>query len=660
MSSNLLPKNIDGLELLEKQNSSIALTDENLVVIWYNQNFKNNCSANRIKGVNLNTLFGVRLPENFEEKLPNKSFVIPHPDTGNNLVITRLKSDKKGSGKGFLVELVPIVDKSLDHHDKKLLQQSIRFQTELQNVLVLLVKENQLSLVAEEILTRCVELTASDLGIIVFQDDNEIKDFLYSDVEKIIKNRSDVEKSITHDSSFVNKWLGINRRPLLAINQFNNIGFGITQVLDIESACISPCFFEDKLLAKLLVAKKEGSYSSIEINIIEQFSTLLSFAISNIKTRELNNALESRLLQAQKLETIGKLSSGMAHDFGNILSSIFGSINLLRNRVPDTENVARLIDNIETCSVRARDLTKGLLSFGKPTAKRKELVLLNFLLDELIKVIGQTFPRNLTFATSVGKNLYNILGNATEIYQILLNLCVNAQEAIDGRGEIKLSAKNITIDDSNIMMYPLLSRGNYVMLSVSDSGVGINEEDISKIFDPYFSTKQKETGSGLGLYVSYGIIKAHNGHIEVSSIKRKGTTFDVFLPAYEPHKVDKTSIANKIILLADDEIMLSDLLTELLELNGYNVIKVSSGEEVIKVLTEEIKADLLIIDYNMPAMNGLECIAEIRRLEFDMPIILSSGSLKIEETDIDEHKINGKLAKPYDFETMLSTIQKLI
>jgi signal transduction histidine kinase/CheY-like chemotaxis protein len=406
---------------------------------------------------------------------------------------------------------------------------------------------------------------------------------------------------------------------------------------------------------------KKNSFTREQIKLLEQFSTLLTFIISNIRTRELNTTLEGRLLQAQKLETIGKLSSGMAHDFGNLLSSIFGSVNLLRKRVDQTDNIQKLIDNIENCSVRARDLTKGLLSFGKPTPKRKELVKPHQLLNEITKIVTQTFPKTVTLTEEIDTQLYDIVGNGTEIYQVLLNLCVNAKEAINEKGNIKISAKNITIDENNIVFLPLLQNGNYVRFSVTDDGVGIDENHLTKIFDPYFSTKVKDTGSGLGLYVSYGIIKAHNGIIDVTSKLGSGTTFDVYIPAFEPPKEKKTEPGEKIILLADDEPMLGELLSELLETNGYSVIKVSSGTEVLKVLTEEIKVDLAIIDYNMPGLTGLETIAEIRKLNFDIPIIISSGSMWVnEEVDLSAYKIDGQLQKPYEFVAMLAMIRKFI
>jgi signal transduction histidine kinase/CheY-like chemotaxis protein len=660
MSDELIRK-YSSKDLLELQNTSVALADKSFKVFWFNKSFKKDIGSGKIKGASLKSLFNINTPDKQSTKASSKSFVVPLSEKNKNIVITPIYAKSKKNEDAFLIELLPIVDsESQFSAEQEKLKRNLLFQNDLQSLLVLLVREKSISSIAEEILSRCVNITNSDFGIIAFHSGKEVENFIYIDPSNHIINKIEVEKSIKSNSSFINKWLEINKRPLLALNQHNNIGYGLAQVLNCESLCISPSYFVNDLIAKILVGKKNGTYSSLDIADIEQFSILLSFAISNIETRELNTALESRLLQAQKLETIGKLSSGMAHDFNNLLSSIFGSLHLLRNRVPELQSVSKLIDNIENCSVRARDLTKGLLSFGKPTAKRKEIVMPNLLLNELAKVVSQTFPTAIVLEERIEENLHSILGNSTEIYQILLNLCVNAKEAIDKKGEIILSAQNIRIDDSNITSFPLLDRGKYVKFSVSDNGTGISEEHLSRIFDPYFSTKQKETGSGLGLYVTYGIIKAHKGHVDVTSKKELGTTFDVYLPVFEPKNIENNEVKNKMIMLADDEEMLSDLLSEMLESTGYYVIKVRSGEEVLKVLTEELKIDLLIIDYNMPEMNGLDCIAELRKLNFSLPVILSSGSLQFEDSDLKKYKVNSKLQKPYEFETMLATIKKLI
>ncbi len=643
-------------ELLEQNGSGLAIADKDKIILWSNKKFKKTTGIARLKGRGIESIFKDIHASNFDKLKEDKSLELLLPSIDNNLKIIPLRSKNKLDGFVLSIQKSSKIARSLSGETT---QKNLLFQKEFQNILALLVKEKSLDTLSQSILNSCIKISDSNFGIIVFHEENKKYEFLFNDPNRQLKNQAEIKKEITVNYSFIIKWLGINKRSLIALNKTNNIGFNLTRVLQSEALVISPCFFNNELLATIIIGGNEN-YNSLDINHIEQFAALLSFAVSNIRTRELNAALENRLLQSQKLETIGKLTSGMAHDFSNLLSSIFGSLNLLKKRVPESENIYRLLDNIENCSIRAKDLTKGLLSYGKPTPKRKELIKPNSLLSEISKVIFQTFPKKLSFETNIEDNLYDILGNGTEIYQILLNLSVNAKEAIVDKGTIYLSAKNITVNEKNMINYPLLDKGNYVNFTVRDTGSGIDEENLQKIFDPYFSTKQKESGSGLGLYVTYGIIKAHKGHIEVSSTINEGTSFDVFLPAFEISHTEKTPPSEKIILLADDEIMLRDLLAELLESNGYNVIKVATGVEALKVLTEEIKVDLVIIDYSMPEMNGLDCVSQIRKLKFVMPIILSTGSLSLEK-DFNPKKmgINSLLSKPYEFDTMLATIQQL-
>lgn len=637
-------------KLLESEDSGLIIADNNLKIIWYNKKIKELTPLPRIKGKSLKTLF-----ENFtyDKDRPNND-ICEFKEKNNSVFVEVLKNAK--SVDGYFVKVIP------DYSIKQNSASDDSFINELQKIFTLLIKENSLPKLSNEILNKCVYLSKSYFGIIVYNNPSGKNkyDFIILDPAEYIQNFNDIKKDIESNFSFLNRWLKANNKSLVGNKSPNNLASNLSKLLRADSVILSPCFFDKNHIATIIVGKTKGVYTSTEINVVDQFAALLSFAITNIRSRELNTALENRLLQAQKLETIGKLSSGMAHDFSNLLSSIFGSLNLLRKRVPDSENIAKLIDNIENCSIRAKDLTKGLLSFGKPTSKRKELIKPNLLLSEISKVVTHTFPKTILFDSNIDEGLYDILGNGTEVYQVLLNLCVNAKEAIGKNGVIRLSGKNIQINKSNNADYPLLNPGNYVWFSVQDNGYGIDEENILKIFDPYFSTKVKETGSGLGLYVTYGIIKAHSGEVQVSSQVGEGTIFDVFIPAYEPTKSKKVE-EEKIILLAEDEIMLSDLLTELLESAGYNVIKVYNGEEVLRVLTEEIQVDMVIMDYNMPEMSGIECAEKIRKLNLHMPIILSSGSQSI-ETNLEAKKagITSFVNKPYEFDTLLQTINKLI
>jgi len=650
-------------EMIFGENAPVAITDGSLKITWFNSAFKNYFTSPRLKGKTLASLLksvGIEEEIGSAFKKPTSIKIL---QINKELYITPIFSQtKKNNPDHYKLEIVgSTVEEKNKISSEKLSKANVDFRNELQNILTLLVKENSIDKLSSEILTKAVNLTNSQIGIITFLSDGSEIEFKYLDPQNIVSDKSAVQKTIHSDFKFITKWLLLNKSSLLATNEKNNIARNLSLSTGCNNLIISPCIFEDKLIATLIVGKTNNANSDDDVKLVEQFATLLTFIISNIRTRDLNTALENRLLQAQKLETIGKLSSGMAHDFGNLLSSIFGSLNLLRKRVDQSENVLRLIDNIENCSVRARDLTKGLLSFGKPTPKRKELVKPHQLLNEISKIVTQTFPGTITLTEEINNELYDIVGNGTEIYQVILNLCVNAKEALNEKGNIKISAKNITIDENNIAFLPLLQTGNYVKFSVTDDGVGIEETHLTKIFDPYFSTKIKDTGSGLGLYVSYGIIKAHNGIIDVTSRPGDGTTFDVYIPSFEPPKETKVEPGEKIILFADDEPMLGELLAELLETNGYSVIKVTSGNEALKVLTEEIKVDLAIIDYNMPGLSGLDTIAEIRKLNLGIPIILSSGSMWVnQEADISKYKIDGQLNKPYEFEAMLATIRKFV
>lgn len=638
-------------KLLEQIDQPLAIADNNQKIIWYNQNFKSILGNVRIKGRSFVNLLN-SLIDNFDKNLLNTSDTSVHIDNyGTALTIKDLRTDKKLDGYILKIE------------DRKPQASSADIQNEISSSLNLITKEKSLDNLLQSFLKKSIAISAANFGFIVIHSETDKDEFYIDAPQNKIEEFNDLEKEISSDLIFITKWLKTNKRSLSATNAPNNLGFNLTRILGSQSLLISPAFSENKLLATVIIGKTKGHFENSAVQNVEFYSTLISVALSLHSTRGLSEAIEKRLMQSQKLETIGKLASGMAHDFSNLLASILGSTNLLRKRVPENEKTTKFLDNIDNCSFRAQGLIKGLLSFGKPTQDVQELIKPNFLLSEISKVITQTFPKKITFKTDISEDLNNILGNGTQIYQVLLNLCVNAKESMEGEGEITLHGHNFIVDEENIIEHPHLNKGNYVLFSVKDTGSGISEDNLRKIFDPYFSTKKKESGSGsgLGLFVSYGIIKTHGGHIEVSSIFGAGTKFEVFIPAYEPVKKAKISQTNKIILLAEDEEMLSELLSELLESNGYNVIKVVNGIEVLKVLTEEIKVDLAIIDYNMPEMNGIDCIKNIRKLNLDIPVILSSGSLKPQNSsDIKSLGIDEILPKPYEFETLVKTIQKLI
>ena len=452
----------------------------------------------------------------------------------------------------------------------------------------------------------------------------------------------------------------------------NNSYLKITyQSGDFESELLNSFSSKEILIKKLSLSNKisgyvicgkfENSVFKFQSEVFEKTLLMFEFTAENILEKKINSELAGKLLQAQKLETVGKLASGMAHDFNNLLSSIFGSLDLLKKKLSDCNDVKYLLENIESCSTRAADLSKGLLSYGKPTSKRKLPVRSFDLLNEIVSVFSQSIPENIKFNYQIESELPQFLGNSTEIYQVILNLCINSKEAIKDYGEIFLRAESLEISKSGKQNFPMLESGKYIKISVKDSGEGISKENLQNIFEPYFSTKKKETGGGLGLYMVYGIIKAHNGFIDVKSKPGEGTQFDVYLPVYFENAGVQIPASEKIIVLADDEIMLRDILAELLESSDYHVLCVQDGKEALQLLTEEIKADLLIIDMNMPVMDGLTCVKKLRESGGEIPVVLSSGNdTENIKDELNILKISAVLTKPYEFDFLFEEIKKII
>ena len=638
-----------------------TIVDNQKKISSFNPEFKKAFKEKRLKGRKIIDLFAV--DENDLDNLNEKDspVVISDKKGTNSFYLLALYHNHKKigysiSGISNLPQNIPI-----DDAEKKF--EKPHFQKEWESILSLLIQDISLEDLTDEILKRSTNLTHCSWGMVIFNEETSRQqtEFRLLDKDKLIRDKESLIPEIISNLSYIIEWFRINKKPLnVTHNEKDKIAEGILREENIENFIMVPCTVENNIIAVLILAKTKGIFSSSEINNIEQLASAFAFAMSFTIAKKLNTTLENKLLQSQKLETIGKLAGGMAHDLNNLLSSIFGSLNLLKKRLSERQDVFYLLDNIENCSVRAADLTKGLLNYGKPTPKRKTLIRPAELMHELIKVILQTFPGNIKIEHIIDEDLYDVMGNSTEIYQVLLNLCINAKEAIKGNGQITIEAKNFLVDEKNSFDFPLLHKGRYACFSVADTGEGISEDNLSKIFDPYFSTKKKDTGSGLGLYVTYGIVKAHNGQIEVTSKLKEGTRFDIYIPSYEKPKAAKVK-TEKIILLADDEIMLRDLLAELLESYDYQVICVQNGKDVIKVLTEEIKVDLLIVDYNMPEMDGIKCINKIKELNIKVPIILSTGSTSAKnDLEIGKLHVDFILTKPYEFEEMLLLVQKLI
>lgn len=370
--------------------------------------------------------------------------------------------------------------------------------------------------------------------------------------------------------------------------------------------------------------------------------------------------LQEQLNRAQKLESIGNLASGIAHDLNNIFTPILMGIQVIKNQVQD-ESLKHTISIIEDSAKRGSDLVKQILSFVRGGVKEKIPIKIENIIRDLEKLMRETFPKNIDIKVEISENLHHILGDPTSINQVLLNLCVNAKDAMPNGGVLTIKAENVYIDEDYAKWNPMSKVGDHVVITVADTGIGIPKDIMDKIFDPYFTTKG-EKGTGLGLSMVYTIVKEHGGFINVYSEEGKGTVFKVYIPAISNHKKEEEArkeISGKkiYVLVVEDEKHIREIVKDMLERNNFNVLLAENGKEAMKILEENKELiSLAIVDYNLSDMKGDVLIGKIKAMLPELKIILMSGL--IENGKINNIPADGYLKKPFKKEELLKVIEE--
>ena len=379
--------------------------------------------------------------------------------------------------------------------------------------------------------------------------------------------------------------------------------------------------------------------------------------------------LEAQLQQAHKMESIGTLAGGIAHDFNNIIGIIVGNTELAIDDVPEWNPARQNLEEIRTASLRARDVVKQILAFSRQSAQELKPVRIGPIIIESLQLVRSSIPTTIQIHQDISAESDTIRANPTQINQILINLCTNAAHAMRDKGGIlEVNLENVTINKNASTNYHDIPLGEYVRLTVKDTGRGIDPENLKRIFDPYFTTKKVGEGSGMGLAVVHGIVKSHFGNIAVSSTEGKGTTFHVLLPCTEDKHDKETHVSAEIprgndrILLVDDEEAMVDAIKPMLERLGYQVAARTSSIEALEAFrANSDKYDLVITDYTMPNMTGIELTKKLLRLRPDIPIILCTGfSEQINEEKAKEKGIQAFLMKPIVMHEMANSIRKVL
>lgn len=378
---------------------------------------------------------------------------------------------------------------------------------------------------------------------------------------------------------------------------------------------------------------------------------------------------EEHLFRAQRMESIGTLAGGIAHDLNNILSPIMMAVDMLRLKTIDDDS-ARWIGMIKKNTERGADLVKQVLTFARGMAGERIRVQPKHIVKEIVGVLRETLPKSIALDFEIDPDLWTISADPTQIHQVLLNVCINARDAMPAGGRLTIAASNAFVDESYARMNIEAEPGSYVMLSVSDTGTGMSPKIVKRIFDPFFTTKDVGKGTGLGLAIAMTIVKGHSGFMNVYSEVGKGSRFSIYLPSAEVARKDRRVKAGsalprgngELVLIVDDEENIREVTEATLKQFGYTSLAAADGSDALAIYKERRnRIGAVITDIAMPNMDGPTLVRSLRELDPKIKIIAMSGLLNEEQAaELKELGVRDFLLKPFTAETLLKTISAVI
>lgn len=454
--------------------------------------------------------------------------------------------------------------------------------------------------------------------------------------------------------------------------------FLLVPVADLYQNPMDRIKFNDKMLQygyvrneELHLKKKDGTpfIASVSVVAVKDEKGQIKYYDGVIEDVSERSQLESQLQQAQKMEAIGTLAGGIAHDFNNILAAILGYTELA---ILDLTGQSKAKKNLELSlksAYRARDLISQILAFSRQGKTELKPVRIDPLINEALKMLRSTLPTTIEIRHLIQKDTGYIHADPTQIHQVLLNLCTNASYAMrEEGGLLDIGLTSVEIDEDTAKLHSHLQPGPYLKLSVGDTGKGMDPEIVEKIFDPYFTTKQKGEGTGLGLAVVHGIVKSHGGVLSLGSEPGKGTVFNIFFPIVKTKTEPEISIEKPLkqgherILFVDDEVIIADMGKKMLTKLGYTVDTETSSLRALELFgNQPDRYDLIMTDMTMPKMTGDKLAREILAIRPDIPIILCTGySDRISEEKAREIGIRELAMKPMSMQVIADTIRKIL
>ncbi len=414
--------------------------------------------------------------------------------------------------------------------------------------------------------------------------------------------------------------------------------------------------------------RQDGTTFPVEISLSHVEHNGVGLAIAFISDITVRKELENQLLQSQKMEAVGRLAGGIAHDFNNLLTIISGYDRLLLDRISPLDPLRGYAEEILKASDRATALTKQLLAFGRRQPIKPSLLDLNRVLTDTQGMLRRLIPENIEVVTVPQPQIWQVLADQNQLEQVILNLALNARDAMPTGGRLTIETKNVSLGAGYGQTHFGVPPGPYVMLAVSDNGSGMDAQTVSHIFEPFFTTKSSQTGTGLGLSIVYGMVKQNHGDIWVYSELGKGTTMKIYLPRAQgeaprvpaPEQVLDERGGSETVLVVEDEAGVRKLLCDVLHEKGYVVLEAAYGEEAIRLAsTPDARIHLLLTDVVLPHMNGRELANRLMELRPEMKVLFISGY-----TDNTVFGVAGSnahfLAKPFRFEDLLTKVREVL
>jgi PAS domain S-box-containing protein len=379
--------------------------------------------------------------------------------------------------------------------------------------------------------------------------------------------------------------------------------------------------------------------------------------------------LESQFLRSQRMESIGRLVGGIAHDLGNLLMPITLGVKVLRRRLEQTDDkIEQVLTMIQKSAERGGNMVEQVLAFARGVEGERVALQLDGIVEEIHGITDETFPESIAVETDVGDDLPRVIGDATQVQQVLMNLCVNARDAMPEGGTLTIDAEAVTLTEADAERNIDAEPGPYVCIRVRDTGTGMPNDVMDKIFEPFFSTKEEGEGTGLGLSTAYSIIQSHDGFIDVDSERGQGTQFRVYLPVSTEEQErpavsgepDGAAAGNgERVLLVDDEEFILETAREALFDAGYRVFTAERGEAALDRV-EDDEIDIVVTDLRMPEMDGFDLIRTLRARHPNLPIVAASGVADGRTDEALEAGANAFLAKPFSAETLQSTLYEAL